>query len=114
MENLDAMDLMRKAEQFLPTMTVKAANFLQEYDGYLDTLNNSAEGKKMVERAKSYVDSAESEKLQQKITSAMADVNVEKIAKWGDTLSRDSEARQKFADKVGPLLMKYYRKCKSC
>ncbi|OQR92191.1 hypothetical protein ACHHYP_03963 [Achlya hypogyna] len=98
---LDPLELLAQVENFLPSVSQKAAGLLEDGEGFLSRLQKSKQGKKLLDKAKELAHvSDDPDAIRDKVTQAVAQVKVDELAKWGRNLAVDRAARQAFVDKA--------------
>ncbi|OQS04708.1 hypothetical protein THRCLA_03073 [Thraustotheca clavata] len=98
---IDPVELLAQVEDYLPNVSKKAAVLLEDSEGFLARIQQSKQGKKILEKAKQLAQvSDDPDSIKDKVTSAVSQVKVEELAKWGRNITGDKAARQAFVDKV--------------
>lgn len=99
--NLDPSALVAKAEELLPQVSGKAGLLLQSTEKYWTRIQQTEQGQTLLLKAKELAKSVENpDAFCGNVTKAIADVDFDKIAAWGNTLTSDKEKRQNFIDRV--------------
>lgn len=99
--DLDPSALVAKAEELLPQVSGKAGILLQSTEKYWSRLQQTSQGQTLLRKAKELAQSVENpDAFCGNVTKAIADVDFDKIAAWGNTLTSDRDKRQQFVDRV--------------
>jgi hypothetical protein len=99
--DLDPSALVAKAEELLPRVSGKAGLLLQSTEKYWSRLQQTSQGQTLLRKAKELAQSVENpDAFCGNVTKAIADVDFDKIAAWGNTLTSDRDKRQQFVDRV--------------
>lgn len=98
---LDPNSLVTKAEELLPRVSGKAGLWLQSTEKYWARIQQTSQGQTLLKKAKDLVKSVEDPNaFCGNVTKAIAEVDFDKLAAWGNTLTSDREKRQNFINRV--------------
>jgi hypothetical protein len=98
---LEPMQLVSKAEALLPKLTIHAELLKESGEKYLAQFQHTSQGQALMKQAKQLVQSVENpDAFCENVQKAIAEVQLDKIAEWGTTLTRNREKRQEFVDRM--------------
>ncbi|KAG7396740.1 hypothetical protein PHYBOEH_001864 [Phytophthora boehmeriae] len=98
---LDPTELAQKAEEFLPKLSLKAGVLVQASEKYWLQMQQTSHGQTLMKKAKALVESVENpDEFCNNVTKAISEVKLDKLAEWGNTLSKNREKRQAFVNRM--------------
>ncbi|TMW67657.1 hypothetical protein Poli38472_011277 [Pythium oligandrum] len=98
---MEPLQLIAKAEELLPQITARAEVLKESGEKYFSKLQETTKGQALIQQAKQLVASVENpDAFCENVTKAIADVQLDKIAAWGTTLTTNRQKRQEFIDRV--------------
>uniref|UniRef100_H3H059 PDZ domain-containing protein n=1 Tax=Phytophthora ramorum TaxID=164328 RepID=H3H059_PHYRM len=101
MTDLDPSTLAQKAEELLPKLSSKAEVLVLASEKYWLQMQQTSHGQTLMKKAKALVDSVENpDEFCDNVNKAIAEVQLDKLAEWGTTLSKNREKRQAFVNRM--------------
>ncbi|KAF1319402.1 hypothetical protein FI667_g13175, partial [Globisporangium splendens] len=99
--SMDPSQLIAKAEELLPQVSKRAGVFMESTEKYLAQMQQTSQGQTLLKKAKQLVQSVDNpDAFCGNVTKAIADVKLDKLAEWGNTLTTNREKRQEFVNQV--------------
>lgn len=99
--DMDPSALIAKAEQLLPQVSARASTFMESTEKYLAQMQQTAQGQTLLLKAKQLVRSVDDpDAFCENVTKAIADVKFDKLAEWGNSMTRNREKRQEFVNQM--------------
>lgn len=99
--SMDPSQLIAKAEELLPQVSVRASLFMESTEKYITQMQQTSQGQSLLNKAKQLVQSVDNpDAFCENVTKAIAEVKFDKLAEWGATISNNREKRQEFVNQV--------------
>lgn len=99
--SMDPSQLIAKAEELLPQVSVRASLFMESTEKYITQMQQTSQGQSLLNKAKQLVQSVDNpDAFCENVTKAIAEVKFDKLAEWGTTISNNREKRQEFVNQV--------------
>ncbi|KAL3658759.1 hypothetical protein V7S43_016128 [Phytophthora oleae] len=101
MTDLDPSALAQKAEELLPKLSSKAEVLVHASEKYWLQMQQTTHGQTLMKKAKALVQSVENpDEFCNNVTKAIGEVQLDKLAEWGSTMSKNREKRQEFVNRM--------------
>lgn len=98
---LDPNQLIAKAEELLPQVSARASVFMESTEKYLTQMQQTTQGQTLLQKAKTLVQSVDNpDAFCENVTKAISEVKLDRLAEWGNTMTRNREKRQEFVNQV--------------
>ncbi|CAI5744714.1 unnamed protein product [Peronospora destructor] len=98
---LDPSMLVRKAEELLPRLSLKAEVLAHASEKCWVQMQQTSHGQTLMKKAKALVQSVENpDEFCDNVTKAIGEIKLDKLAQWGTTISKNREKRQEFVDQM--------------
>lgn len=99
--SMDPRQLIAKAEELLPQVSVRASLFMQSTEKYITQMQQTTQGQSLLNKAKQLVQSVDNpDAFCENVTKAISEVKFDKLAEWGTTITNNREKRQEFVNQV--------------
>lgn len=99
--SMDPSQLIAKAEELLPQVSVRASKFMESTEKYITQMQQTSQGQNLLNKARQLVQSVDNpDAFCENVTKAISEVKYDKIAEWGTTISSNREKRQEFVNQV--------------
>ncbi|CEG41190.1 PDZ domain [Plasmopara halstedii] len=93
--------LTQKAEEVLPRMSSKIETLVHASEKYWLQMQQTTHGQTLMKKAKALIQSIENpDEFCDNVTKVIAEVKLDRLAEWGNTMSKNRGKRQEFVDRM--------------